>query len=286
MKEKRKSKRKIIKYIILILLIILIIWTIWANKAVEVNTITISAKSLPESFDGYRIALVSDLHNAEFGNDNERLITLLEQADPDMIALTGDIIDSRSLDIEVALRFAEKAAQIAPCYFVSGNHEGRLDEADREAFVSELEARGVTILDDKEAIIERNGEKISLIGLTDTRINYNPVTAERLNALSSIDGYTILLCHRPDFLDAFADAEIDLALCGHVHGGQFRLPFIGGLLDPDRTFLPEHDAGLYTQGNCNMVVSRGLGNSVIPLRFNNRPEIVLIELKSERRLYD
>lgn len=279
--EKTKPKRKKLRFVILILLIVLIIWTIWANKAVQLNSITVTSKNLPNSFDGYKIALVSDLHNTEFGEGNEKLLELLKQASPDIIAITGDMTDSYHPDIDVALAFADKAAQIAPCYYVSGNHEGRLEVDERESFFAQLKARGVTILDDKEAIIEKNGEKISLIGVIDSRINYKDVTSERLNEISSIDCYTVLLCHQPQFFEAFVDADIDLALCGHVHGGQFRLPFFGGLYAPNQGFLPEYDGGVYTKGNTNMVVSRGLGNSVIPIRFNNRPEIVLVELKTE-----
>ncbi len=279
--EKRKSKRRIVKFTILILIIILLVWTLWANKAVQLNSITVASDNLPKSFDGYKIALVSDLHNTEFGEGNEKLIDLLKQASPDIIAITGDVIDSHRTDIEIAVDFVKQAVEIAPCYYVSGNHEGLIEKSEYLRLKSEFENLGVSVLDGKEAIIERNGEKISLIGIDDILVSGGNITEESLKVLSSFDGFTVLLSHRPDFFDEYASAGIDLTLCGHVHGGQFRLPFVGGLLAPSMGFFPEYDAGLYSQGKSNMVVSRGLGNSVIPLRFNNRPEIVLIELKAE-----
>ena len=110
------------------ILLILIVWAAWGNAALELNTYTISSRGLPDAFDGYRIAQVSDLHNAEFGDGNQRLLDMLREAEPDMIAITGDLIDSRKTNIAVALAFAEEAVRIAPCYYVSGNHEARVPE--------------------------------------------------------------------------------------------------------------------------------------------------------------
>lgn len=95
------------------------------------------------------------------------------------------------------------------------------------------------------------------------------------------DNYTILLSHRPELFEAYVNCGVDLVLSGHAHGGQFRLPFIGGLVAPNQGLFPKYDAGLYTKGDTNMIVCRGLGNSIIPIRFNNRPEIVLLELIAE-----
>ena len=223
------------------ILLILIVWTAWGNTALELNTYTISSRGLPDAFDGYRIAQVSDLHNAEFGDGNQRLLDMLREAEPDMIAITGDLIDSRKTNIAVALAFAEEAVRIAPCYYVSGNHEARVPEY-RELKAG-LEAAGVTVLEDAS--------------------------------------FTILLSHRPELFDTYAAHEMDLVLTGHAHGGQFRLPLIGGLIAPNQGLFPKYDDGLYSEGNTNMIVSRGLGNSIIPFRFNNRPEVVLIELKSQ-----
>lgn len=268
------------------ILLILIVWTAWGNTALELNTCTISSRGLPDAFDGYRIAQVSDLHNAEFGDGNQRLLDMLREAEPDMIAITGDLIDSRKTNIAVALAFAEEAVRIAPCYYVSGNHEARVPEY-RELKAG-LEAAGVTVLDDARVEIEISGKSITIIGVNDPSFLADYLTSDaavmdrKLSELSSEDtGFTILLSHRPELFDTYAAHDMDLVLTGHAHGGQFRLPLIGGLIAPNQGLFPKYDDGLYSEGNTNMIVSRGLGNSIIPFRFNNRPEVVLIELKSQ-----
>lgn len=267
------------------ILLILIVWTAWGNAALELNTYTISSRGLPDAFDGYRIAQVSDLHNAEFGDGNQRLLDMLREAEPDMIAITGDLIDSRKTNIAVALAFAEEAVRIAPCYYVSGNHEARVLEY-RELKAG-LEAAGVTVLDDARVEIEISGKSITIIGVNDPSFLADYLTSDaavmdrKLSELSSEDAsFTILLSHRPELFDTYAAHDMDLVLTGHAHGGQFRLPLIGGLIAPNQGLFPKYDDGLYYEGNTNMIVSRGLGNSIIPFRFNNRPEVVLIELKS------
>ena len=267
------------------ILLILIVWTAWGNAALELNTYTISSRGLPDAFDSYRIAQVSDLHNAEFGDGNQRLLDMLREAEPDMIAITGDLIDSRKTNIAVALAFAEEAVRIAPCYYVSGNHEARVPEY-RELKAG-LEAAGVTVLDDARVEIEISGKSITIIGVNDPSFLADYLTSDaavmdrKLSELSSEDAsFTILLSHRPELFDTYAAHDMDLVLTGHAHGGQFRLPLIGGLIAPNQGLFPKYDDGLYSEGNTNMIVSRGLGNSIIPFRFNNRPEVVLIELKS------
>lgn len=280
------TKKKTICFLSGILLI-LIVWTAWGNTALELNTYTISSRELPDAFDGYRIAQVSDLHNAEFGDRNQRLLEMLREAEPDMIAITGDLIDSRKTNIAVALAFAEEAVKFAPCYYVSGNHEARVSEY--QDLKTGLEAAGVTVLDDAQVKIEVSGEKsITVIGVNDPNFHADYLTSDaavmdrKLSELSSEDaGFAILLSHRPELFDTYVAHDMDLILTGHAHGGQFRLPLIGGLIAPNQGLFPKYDDGLYSEGNTNMIVSRGLGNSIIPFRFNNRPEVVLIELKGQ-----
>ena len=268
------------------ILLILIVWTALGNTALELNTYTISSRGLPDAFDGYRIAQVSDLHNAEFGDRNQRLLEMLREAEPDMIAITGDLIDSRKTNIAVALAFAEEAVKFAPCYYVSGNHEARVSEY--QDLKTGLEAAGVTVLDDAQVKIEVSGESITVIGVNDPSFHADYLTSDaavmdrKLSELSSEDaGFAILLSHRPELFDTYVAHDMDLILTGHAHGGQFRLPLIGGLIAPNQGLFPKYNDGLYSEGNTNMIVSRGLGNSIIPFRFNNRPEVVLIELKGQ-----
>ena len=268
-------------------LVALVIWIAWGNTALELNTYTVSSAKLPQSFDGYRIAHVSDLHNAEMGKDNEKLLTILRDADPDMIAITGDLIDSRSTNVEIALNFIREAVKIAPCYYVTGNHEARVNEYDE--LKSGMEAAGVIVLEDARTEISLEGKTITLIGVNDPSYQTDylfgdseTVMDTKLEELHTEDDvFTILLSHRPDLFDIYADHGMDLILSGHAHGGQFRLPFIGGLVAPNQGLFPEYDAGIYTEGNTKMLVSRGVGNSILPFRINNRPEVILIELQAE-----
>ena len=267
--------------------VVLTVWILWGNKALECNTYTVTATRLPESFDGYRIAQVSDLHNAKMGKDNEKLLAMLREADPDMIAITGDLIDSRRTNVEIALMFIQEAVKIAPCYYVTGNHEVRVADAYAE-LKNGLTAAGVTVLKNTSAEITLGGESITLIGVNDpsSQTDYLSGDSEAVMdaALSGLfpedEGFTLLLSHRPELFDLYAAYHIDLILTGHAHGGQFRLPLIGGIAAPNQGLFPEYDAGMYTEGNTHMVVSRGIGNSLFPFRVNNRPEVILIELRT------
>ena len=160
-----KRKKFIFLAVVAIILVALVIWIAWGNTALELNTYIVSSSKLPQSFDGYRIAHVSDLHNAEMGKDNEKLLVMLRDADPDMIAITGDLIDSRNTDIEVALQFIREAVKIAPCYYVTGNHEARVNEYGE--LKTGMEAAGVTVLEDARAEISLEDESITLIGVND-----------------------------------------------------------------------------------------------------------------------
>ena len=282
-----KKKKFIFLAVAAAVLVALVIWIAWGNTALELNTYTISSSKLPQSFDGYRIAHVSDLHNTEMGKDNEKLLAMLRDADPDMIAITGDLIDSRNTDIEVALKFVREAVKIAPCYYVTGNHEARVNEYGE--LKAGMETAGVTVLEDVRTEISMEGATITLIGVNDPSYQTDylfgdseTVLNTKLEELHTEDGeFTVLLSHRPELFDAYTDHGIDLVLSGHAHGGQFRLPFIGGVVAPNQGLFPEYDAGIYTEGNTNMLVSRGVGNSILPFRINNRPEVILIELQAE-----
>lgn len=283
------EKKKLITIfaVVAALLVALIVWIAWGNTALELNTYTITSDKLPEAFDGYSIAHISDLHNAEMGEDNEKLLSMLRSAEPEMIAITGDLIDSRNTNVEIALEFAKEAMKVAPCYYVTGNHEARVSEYDElKEGLAEL---GVVVLEDECIELEQDSEHIVLIGVDDPSFDTDylfgdakMVMESKLQDLTGEDDrYTVLLSHRPELFDVYVESGVDLILSGHAHGGQFRLPFVGGLVAPNQGFFPEYDGGLHTKKNTNMLVSRGVGNSILPFRINNRPEVILIELQVE-----
>lgn len=284
--KKMPGKRICFLIIAALLFAALLAWTIWSNTALEVNEWKLRAETILPEFSGFRIAHVSDLHNAEIGERNCRLLSALREAEPDIIAITGDILDSRRTDTELAFAFLSEAVKIAPCYFVSGNHEERI--AGYDGFKLQMEALGVTVLEDECISLERDGAGINLIGLQDPSFDTPYLTGDaagltkaKLEGFSFEDGYTLLLSHRPELFEIYVQSGADLVLSGHAHGGQIRLPFLGGLFAPNQGFFPEYDGGLYSSGDTSMLVSRGIGNSLFPLRFNNRPELLLIELRAD-----
>ncbi len=263
------------RWIILLLVAVLTAWVLWANTAIEVNEWTVKSPEIPASFDGLRIAQLSDLHNTEFGASNERLLALLREAEPDIIVLTGDLIDSRNTKVDIALEFVRQAVQIAPCYFVSGNHESRVPEW--TALRRGLLDAGATILDGDSVPLERDGAQIILAGVSSPAFGGDFV--RDLEKATAGEGYTILLSHHPEWMAQYVARGVDLVFSGHAHGGQVRIPFVGGLIAPNQGFFPKYDAGAFREGETVMLVSRGLGNSIIPLRVNNRPEIIVAVLQ-------
>ena len=274
MKPRRKKMT-----IIFIILALLVLWVWWGNGAVRLAEHTIAHPDLPKSFSGMKIAHISDLHNAELGKDNEKVLKILREAQPDLIAITGDLIDSRRTDIATSVNFVQQAVKIAPTYYATGNHESRI--ADYPKLEEAMVEAGVIVLRDEYRDIERDDEKIRIIGLEDPAFkkHTSDQTAQVLSSLGAAEGFSLVLAHRPELLDAYARAEADVVLSGHAHGGQVRIPFIGGIIAPHQGFFPELTEDLHEENGTYLVISRGLGNSLFPFRVNNRPEVVLITLE-------
>ena len=273
-------KKRII-YVFVIFILISILWVLWANKALEVNTYTVSSNRLPKAFDGFTIAHISDFHNTNIG---DKVLDKLDDTNVDIIVITGDIIDSRNTQPEIALEFVEELVKKAPCYYVSGNHEGRIDVY--PAFKEDMKDLGVYVLEDECIEIKKENDVISLIGVDDPSFQTDYLFGDDITVMSTKldqlknEQYTILLSHRPELFDVYVEYDMDVVFSGHAHGGQFRLPFIGGLVAPNQGLFPKYDAGLFVKYNTHMIVSKGIGNSIIPMRFNNRPEVIVIELIS------
>ena len=277
----KKMRRLLISLLILVLLFG---FSYFENNVITVSEYEIASEKLPSSFDGFVIVHISDLHNKLFGRNQKRLIAKIKEQEPDVIMITGDLIDSNHPDVEKGLLLAQEAVKIAPVYFVTGNHDNWLSESNTYALFSGLENLGVRVLDDEaaELYLEEEEESISLLGIDDDTVVYNSQLKKTLEQLVKMEDektpFTILLAHEPQRMPAYAEFDIDLVLSGHAHGGQFRIPLIGGFVAPDQGFLPEYTKGLYEENETKMIVSAGLGNSVIPQRLLNRPEVVKITL--------
>jgi predicted MPP superfamily phosphohydrolase len=270
-----------ISIFLIIAVLISICWIFYENKNIQVHELIVKSENLPEDFVGYKIAHISDLHNAEFGNDNTRLLSLIKDSSPDIIVVTGDIIDSRRTNTQIARDFINNASEIAPVYYVTGNNEARVSEENR---IDNVELNdNITILHNKDVFLQKGKSEIQIIGADDP--DYMAVTYSEdymnyeLEKYNNSKYFKILLSHRPELFDVYVNSNIDIVFSGHAHGGQFRFPFIGGLYAPHQGLFPEYDSGLYTENNTNLVVSRGLGNSIFPFRINNPPEIIIVTLE-------
>ncbi len=260
----------------MLIIIILIPFCLYQNKHLVITTYTYESEKLGEDLDGYRIVQISDLHNAAFGKENKKLLETIRSCSPDIIVITGDLVDSNHTNVERAVAFVKEAVKIAPVYYVTGNHEYWLDPSENEQMMQGILAAGAYDLDDEAVRIEKGDSSFLLVGLDDQHLSdetLKNLLQEQKNELS------IVLAHEPQYLQNYANAGADLVLTGHAHGGQIRLPFVGGIVAPDQGFLPEYTSGQYNSTDTEMIVSRGLGNSIIPVRLFNYPEVVCVELR-------
>lgn len=283
----KNSKKNSLLLSVLIILI-LSTYLLWQNNAIEVSYFNFSEDTIPKEFDGYKIVQVSDLHNKNFRNQLTNKVT---EENPDIIVVTGDVIDRNRTDIPVAVEALENFVDIAPVYFVTGNHEVLSGQFD--LLQEEMDRIGVVNLDNSYDTLFAGDSEISLIGIEDPLLilyeNIEDIGFAELSIQGTIEkqlnkigtDFNILLSHRAELLHIYSKTSIDIALTGHAHGGQIRLPFIGGVYSPSQGLLPEYTNGMYEDNGTKMVVSRGLGNSIFPFRISNRPELVVVTLESE-----
>lgn len=285
---KFKSRRSKSTFTLFFSIIILIIFFIWQNNDVGITKYNYISSKLPEGFDEYKILHISDLHNKNYHN---RLSTEIKEINPNIIVITGDLIDRRNTRVDIAVEFVQQMVEVAPTYYVSGNHEQLSGEYNK--LKEQLEKLDVKIIDNSYIILNQGGNKVGLIGIADPAIqqseenylwdnNSEYVKNNLKELLENVDAnFNILLSHRPEQFSIYKDMNVNLVFSGHAHGGQIRIPFIGGLVAPNQGFFPKYTDGIYNDGVTTMVVSRGLGNSIFPLRVFNRPELVVVTLKKQ-----
>ncbi|MDC4239748.1 metallophosphoesterase [Clostridium tertium] len=268
-----------------LLIIALYVFGVWQNNSIEISSFNCSSYDVPSNFNNFTIVHISDLHNKMFGKEQSNILEKIEKLSPDIIVVTGDLIDRHRYNLDKAMEFINGAIEIAPIYYVSGNHEawsGKYPE-----IKNRLIEAGVNIIDDTKLELKRENSTIYLLGVSDPSFitsNYIEGTdisniEEYLNNWSSIEGFKILLSHRPELFDIYTKNNMNLVFSGHAHGGQIRIPFIGGIIAPNQGFFPKYTSGSYSSDKITMFVSRGLGNSLFPVRVFNRPEIISVTLK-------
>ena len=279
---KHPRKRRLPGFLLFLALAVLAaLFLRWDNAALQTTYFDPVFADLPEGFDGCRIAVLSDLHGAEFGENNQELFTAVAQESPDYIVYLGDLEDHyRGPAAGYAETVAGSLTAIAPTYYVTGNHEWAIKDV--PVLKERLTAGGVTVLSNQFLTLERGGDAIVLAGIDDPNGYADQKPPETVAAevyAAHGDPFWLLMAHRNDrFESQYSLLGADLVLSGHGHGGIIRLPFTDGLLSTNRTFFPSYTAGLYEANGSCLFVTRGLGNSGPSFRLFNRPEVAVLTL--------
>ena len=288
-KTSNRSIKRLVASVFTFMFIAFAIYIVWANFSLSIDEFSYNTDKIIIDKD-FKIAHLSDYHNTQSDRLTDDIIDSLIQNKPDVIVLTGDLVDNRRTDASRALEFIGKITEIAPVYYVTGNHEYRVSRDNKDEYKRLIEgvlSYGVIMLDNNEAEITlNNGEIINLFGIKDSYFGSdNYKTSEEI-----IDDYcseltinknelNLLLAHHPEQLDVYSDYGFDLVFSGHAHGGQFRA-FDKGFIAPDQGFFPEYTNGIYEKDNTTLVVSRGIGNSIIPIRVFNNPHLIYLNIKN------
>lgn len=258
----------------------------------------ITADRLPKSFDEMKIAVLSDLHDNQYGIDIEKLYEMIDMEKPDIIIFAGDLItrypDSDSTQV---FAFVKRLSLKYPIYFANGNHETRVG-LERDSFgnryeeiMKELKSYGVTVLNNDVAMIIKGNDYINIFGLEIGRDYFRHFYDSRRKKADCAyvtellgkrpEGFNILIAHNPTYFDAYSEWGADLIFGGHLHGGIMRLPFVGGLINPDYSLFPKYSKGLFKRKHSQMIVSAGLGAHTIKMRINNPTELVFVTLHNK-----
>jgi predicted MPP superfamily phosphohydrolase len=254
------------------------------NNIIVISEIVYSSSRVPSQFNGYKILQISDLHNKQFGKNQCRLVKKIKDIDPDVIFITGDLVDSYYTQVAIALSLTDQITKIAPVYYIPGNHEAR--PGLYEKIYPALTKSGVHVLFNRAEYLHKGGQQLGIYGLADPTFEFEKSWGDTLKefAARGKNSFDILLTHDPSYHKKYDNAMFDLVFAGHAHGGQIRLPFIGGLFATTQGWFPKYTSGLYNLENSAMIVSRGLGNSRFPLRLFNFPELVVVTLKTTKKI--
>ncbi len=262
----------------------------------EIKRYYVTSGKIPEAFHKTKIVFLSDLHNTEYGEKNERLLEAIKGEKPDYIFIGGDMLVAKTgKSFLPALSFVKKLAENYPVYYANGNHEYRLKiypqqygENVYEDYVTALKDAGVIYLCNESIKIRRQNQEIIVAGLEIDamyyhrlkRIKMSEIYVPSLLGLHKDKNFCILLAHNPIYFSQYAKWGADLVLSGHVHGGIVRIPFLGGVISPQLTLFPKYDAGVFSEENSRMILSPGLGVHSIPFRLFNMPQMQVITLES------
>ncbi|KRG16198.1 metallophosphoesterase [Lederbergia galactosidilytica] len=276
-----------VRKIVILFICLFVFWVFLEvnNAWIQTTRYTIKSKKIPKGFDGLKIVQISDLQDATFGKKQEKLMNKIKKAEPDLVVITGDLVDSNRYDLANSRDLIEKLVAYTDVFFVLGNHEAAINQVDE--ITETLSSLGVHVLRNQAIQLKRDHQVISILGVDDPLMAGEQQPEKAMGqmvqeALSSVPqgSYTILLSHRPELMAVYVENEVDLVFSGHAHGGQIRLPGLGGLIAPGQGWFPRYTSGEHQEGKTTMIISRGLGNSLFPYRIFNRPEIIAVTLKT------
>lgn len=267
----------------------------WQNNDITISKYNYKNSKIPNEFDGFKILHISDFHNKQFGLNHKRIIKKINAVNPDIIVITGDLIDRRRFHPEISYSFIEKIVENFPVYYVSGNHERKSGHYDE--IIEKLKSLHVITLENDVVKHNIDGSHINIIGAKDPanvldkrKFSNTCEMEEFLSNFKNDDTFKILLSHKPELINIYKKNNMDLIFSGHTHGGQFRIPFLGGIVAPNQGLFPKYDAGMFKEYNeeneniSTLFISRGLGNSSVPIRVFNRPELIVVTFKSEENI--
>ena len=270
------------------------------NYGVQKTHYKIDFENLPKEFNGYKILHLSDIHRKSFGKNQRKLISLIESEKPDLIVVSGDIIYcynhwynfyyDYAKDLKKVIKIFEAICKNYPVYYSPGNHECK--SGYYKEVKSELLKCGVVVLDSGLEIIKREEKEIALIGLKDPTFwggsnlvidEYIQKTQNELLELKNqTDGrFTVLISHRPEIFEIYKEAKVDVVFSGHAHGGQWVFPIVGPVFAPQQGYFPKYTVGVHEFDKTKLVINRGLGNSSMPIRLFNRPEVVITTISKK-----
>lgn len=276
-----------IKCILIVLVVILFIFFVSVFLSQNALSVTHYEYNNEKITGEFKIVQITDLHNHEFGHSNCRLVEKIAKEQPDIIFMTGDMLNEGGQDASIVETLIEELKEIAPVYFSLGNHEKYYMEHDPQ-LVRKLEEAGAIVLEKEYLDTEINDQEVRIGGVYGYVLDrgYKDGSEQRfMEEFQDTDRFKILLSHMPEGLLLWKGMEtwdVDLIFSGHVHGGQVRIPFVGGLYDPEEGFFPTYTKGMFESGKGTMILSAGLGSSAKVLRVNNLPEIVVCQVQGNK----
>lgn len=283
-----KQKHRIISYIVIVILICVFLFAVDLILSQKYISVTRYRYQNPEIKQSFKIVDLTDLHNYQYGDENCRLINKVKNESPDVIFLTGDMLNADEERTDILMNLIQQLVNIAPVYASLGNHEIEyMQLSGNRNLIAQMEEAGATVLDKKYIDIEIKNQKVRLGGIYGYVLSSDDKEDPEhtfMEEFQDTDRFKILLSHMPEGLLLWKSMEywdVDLVFSGHVHGGQMRIPFVGGLYDPEEGFFPTYTKGMYECGNGTMVLSAGLGSSRGIPRVNNLPELVVCEIDSD-----